>query len=192
MITVVSGIPRSGTSLMMQMLSAGGLPILADKLRPPDTNNPRGYCEWAPAKSLPRAPQALKAADGKAVKIISTLLPSLSNQYEYRVIFMCRPLEEIVASQNKMLERLGKPVPPAATEPAIVAFRRHLDDIRAWLANQTNLTVTYVSYANVLENPGKTARSISDFLGKDLNVEAMSREVDHSLYHEKLSVFAMS
>src|SRR5579864_9363376 len=115
MITVVSGLPRSGTSLMMQMIVAGGIPALTDGLRTADENNPKGYFEWEPAKSLKDHPEAIVAGEGKVVKIVSALLKQLPADREYRIVFMQRPLEEVVASQNKMLTRLGREVPAAPT-----------------------------------------------------------------------------
>ena len=184
MITVVSGIPRSGTSLMMQMLAAGGLPLLTDGMRMPDANNPRGYCEWTPVKSLSRTPEVIKAAEGKAVKVISTLLPALSNQHEYKVIFMRRPLEEVVASQDRMLERLGKEA-AVPKESMIAIFQRHLHDVDTWLAKQPNIAVLYVAYTNVLALPEQIAPTVSDFMGRVLDIEAMSRQVEQSLYRER-------
>jgi hypothetical protein len=100
---------------MMQMLVAGGLPPLADGLRLADENNPKGYFEWEPAKSLKQSPEAIAAGEGKVVKIISALLQHLPESHQYRVVFMIRPLEEVVSSQNRMLERLGKDVPRTPT-----------------------------------------------------------------------------
>ncbi len=100
MITVVSGLPRSGTSLMMQMLAAGGMPLLTDWERKPDADNPRGYCEWEPVKLLPKQPERIDEAEGKAVKVITQLLMSLPEGRDYRVIFMERPLPEVLASQD--------------------------------------------------------------------------------------------
>src|SRR2546425_3967497 len=132
MITVVSGIPRSGTSLMMQMLAAGGMPVLTDRVRAADANNPRGYLELEGVKSLARNPEALADAEGKAVKVISSLLSNLPAGHEYRIIFMCRPLEEIISSQDNMLRRLGKEVPPTPRESTVHAFDKHLVEVRAW------------------------------------------------------------
>jgi Sulfotransferase domain len=186
MITVVSGVPRSGTSLMMQMLSAGGLPVLTDGLRAPDPNNPRGYCEWAPVKSLSRTPEVIREAEGKVVKVISSLLSSLSSQHEYKIIFMRRPLEEVVASQDRMLERLGKQVTPAAKTALIAAFERHLRDVSKWLSGQANIAVFYIAYSDTMDRPEEAARSISNFLGKVLDIDAMSRQVEQSLYRERV------
>ncbi|MBA3916646.1 MAG: sulfotransferase family protein, partial [Acidobacteriales bacterium] len=107
MITIVSGIPRSGTSMMMQMLAAGGMPVLTDHVRTPNPDNPRGYLEWEGAKRLPREPHLIAEAEGKCVKIVSQLLFALKTGHEYQVIFMNRDLGEVVSSQAAMTERLG-------------------------------------------------------------------------------------
>src|SRR2546428_444309 len=102
MITIVSGLPRSGTSLMMQMLAAGGMSILSDGERQADLDNPRGYFEWERIKQLPKEPGCIAEAEGKVVKVISQLLLALPAGHEYRVIFMQRPLAEVLASQERM------------------------------------------------------------------------------------------
>ena len=107
MIIIVSGLPRSGTSLMMQMLAAGGMPILSDGERKADTDNPKGYMEWERIKQLPKEPGLIAEGEGKVVKVISQLLLSLPPAYQYRVIFMQRPLPEVMASQDEMLRRRG-------------------------------------------------------------------------------------
>src|SRR5438445_11951713 len=107
MITIVSGLPRSGTSLMMQMLTAGGMPVLTDGERQADTDNPRGYFEWERIKLLPQQPECIAEAEGKAVKVISQLLFALPDGRDYRVIFLQRPLPEVVASQAEMIRRRG-------------------------------------------------------------------------------------
>ena len=185
MITVVSGIPRSGTSLMMQMMAAGGMPVLTDGLRSADANNPRGYFELESVKSLSRSQDVMAQANGKVVKVISSLLPNLPKHFEYRVIFMCRPLEEVVSSQNRMLERLGKEVPPTSTASVVGAFEEHLKKIRSWLSQQPNFAVLYVDYPAVLQSPEEQAGRISGFLGRELDVPAMIRQIEHSLYREK-------
>src|SRR3982074_1052055 len=107
MITVVSGLPRSGTSLMMQMLTAGGMHPLTDGQRAADANNPRGYYELESVKSLAKNAEVIAAAEGKVVKVISSLLTFLPTRNQYRIVFMCRPLDEVLSSQDRMLERLG-------------------------------------------------------------------------------------
>src|SRR5690348_5840512 len=185
MITVVSGIPRSGTSLMMQMMSAGGMPVLTDGRRSADDNNPRGYFELESVKSLARNQDVLAQAEGKVVKIISALLPSLPKQFEYRVLFMCRPLEEVISSQNRMLERLGKEVPSTPTSAVIAAFEEHLKKIRLWLNQQSNIAVLYVDYLAVLHSPREQVDRICAFLKRELDVNAMIGQIEQSLHREK-------
>ena len=185
MITVVSGIPRSGTSLMMQMIAAGGMPVLTDGLRSADENNPRGYKEWEAAKSLPQTPEIIAAAEGKVVKVISSLLFSLPKEHEYRVIFMRRPIEQIVASQNKMLERLGQKLPNAPQRVVTSAFNDHLKKVQKWLSEQPNIAVLYVDYAAVLANPHQEAEKIAQFVGYEFDLAAMIAEVEPSLHRER-------
>jgi hypothetical protein len=184
-ITIVSGIPRSGTSLTMQMLAAGGMPVLTDGVRNPDVNNPRGYYEWDPIRALQYRPEVIVAAEGKAVKVISSLLQALSHQYTYRVIFMCRPLEEIVTSQNKMLHRLGKDVPERLAYSALTAFQQHLQNIREWLSKQSNMVVLWMNYAAILEEPERSSLTISGFLSRPLKINAMVKQVEQSLHRER-------
>ena len=159
--------------------------MLTDGLRSADDNNPRGYFELESVKCLGRNQDVLANAEGKVVKIISALLPSLPKRFEYRVIFMCRSLEEVVSSQNRMLERLGKEVPPTPTASVIGAFEEHLKKIRSWLSQQPNIAVLYVDYPAVLENPEEQAGRICGFLGRELDVPAMIRQIEHSLHREK-------
>jgi len=185
LITVVSGLPRSGTSLMMQMLVAGGLPALTDGLRSADENNPRGYFEWQPAKLLKQNPEAIADAEGKVVKIISALLGHLPAMHDYRVLFMMRPLEEVVASQNRMLERLGKAVPQTPTAAVISAFQKHLKEVDDLFAAKSYLKVMRVNHAEVLAQPRESAASIAGFVGTPLSVEQMAAQVERSLYRER-------
>lgn len=184
MITIVSGLPRSGTSLMMQMLAAGGLPILTDQERKPDIDNPRGYCEWEPVKLLPKQPTRIDEAEGKAVKVISQLLLSLPRGRNYKLIFMERPLAEVLASQDEMLKHRG------STESVnhtllTQAFRDHMKQIVAWLEHREDILICRVGYRKVLNNPTGSAETVRDFLELDLNVEAMVREVEPSLYRNR-------
>lgn len=187
-ITVVSGLPRSGTSLMMQMIVAGGMPALTDGLRTADENNPKGYFEWEPAKSLKQNPNAIALAEGKVVKIISALLPNLPSSYEYRVVFMIRPLEEVVASQNKMLRRLGREVPQTPMAAVMAAFDKHLKETDAWLAKAPNIKIMRIEHGSVLNNPYTEAARIAEFLGGRLDLAGMTRQVEQSLYREKAGI----
>jgi len=186
MITIVSGLPRSGTSLMMQMLAAGGLPILSDGERKADTDNPRGYLEWERIKQLPKDPACIAEGEGKVVKVISQLLLSLPSSHEYRVIFMQRPLPEVLKSQDEMLKRRGN-APGGGDNSAIEeAFQRHLVEVNRWLTGKSNIAVLRVHYHRVLREPQPTAEAIAEFLKVPLNVEAMTQQVDGSLYRNRM------
>ena len=185
MISIVSGVPRSGTSLMMQMLAAGGCSILTDNLRTPDPNNPRGYYELEKVKTLAKNPEVLAAAEGKAVKVVSSLLSKLPAGHEYRVVFMCRPLEEVISSQDRMLNRLGQQVPPTPRAAVIKAFDQHLAQVRNWLSQQPNMSVLYVDYPALLQDAHREAERVRAFLEQDLDVAAMAQQVDQSLYRER-------
>jgi hypothetical protein len=190
MITIVSGLPRSGTSLMMQMLHAGGLPVLSDGERKPDTDNPKGYLEWERIKQLPKDPSLMAEAEGKAVKVISQLILSLPARHEYRVVFMQRPLPEVVKSQDEMLRRRGNEdsvTDSSAAASAIEeAFQRHLIEVNRWLAAKANVQVLRVHYHRVLREPKLVAEELAAFLQVPLDVPAMVRQVDGSLYRNRM------
>jgi hypothetical protein len=185
MITIVSGLPRSGTSLMMQMLAAGGIPILSDGGRRADVDNPRGYLEWERIKQLPKDPSCIAEAEGKAVKVISKLLLSLPPAHEYRVIFMQRPLPEVMASQDEMLRRRGNFDPGEDNSAVTRAFQDHLSDVYAWLNANPNVKVSRVQYHGVLREPREVAESVAKFLEVPLDVEAMAKQVDGTLYRQR-------
>jgi LPS sulfotransferase NodH len=183
MITIVSGLPRSGTSLMMQMLAAGGMPILSDGERQADTDNPRGYLEWEHIKQLPKDPACIAEAEGKAVKVISLLLLSLPEGHQYRVIFMQRPLPEVLASQDKMMRNRGT----AGANASIVgaAFEQNLRAVNAWLDSKTYVETLRIPYHEALQNAQATALKLAEFLGVSLDVDGMVRQVDSSLYRNR-------
>jgi hypothetical protein len=185
MITVVSGLPRSGTSLMMQMIVAGGMPALTDGLRAADENNPKGYFEWEAVKTLKDHPDAIAAAEGKVVKIVSAVLKQLPANREYRIVFMRRPLDEVVASQNKMLTRLGREVPSTPVSSVYAAFEKHLNEIEGWLSRRANTTVLYQDHLALLDRPREEATRIAAFLGGNLNIDRMAAQVERSLHREK-------
>jgi hypothetical protein len=185
MITIVSGLPRSGTSLMMQMLVAGGMSALSDGERVADTDNPRGYLEWERIKTLPDDPACIAEAEDKVVKVISRLLLLLPDGHEYRVIFMQRPLAEVLASQDEMLKRRG--TYKAGTNPAVIggAFEKHLREVYAWLDSKPQVKSVRVSYHDLLSKPRQISQELAAFLGTPLNVEAMAAQVDASLYRNR-------
>ena len=169
---------------MMQMLAAGGMPLLTDQERKPDLDNPRGYCEWEPAKLLPKKPSRIDEAEGKAVKVISQLLLSLPRGRDYKLIFMERPLPQVLASQDEMLKRRGS-VEPLDHAVLTNAFRDHMREIVAWLEQREEIPLCRIGYRRVLSDPQGCAQTVRDFLQLDLNVEAMAREVDSSLYRNR-------
>lgn len=169
---------------MMQMLAAGGMTLLTDSLRQPDTDNPRGYCEWEPIKQLPKQPDLIDKAEGKVVKVITQLLMAIPKGREYRVVFMERPLPEVLASQDEMLRRRGKP-DQVSHDVLAKVFREHMAEVSAWLQQRDDVAIHRQGYRKVLQDPLGTAGAIRDFLGCDLNVEAMAGEVDPSLYRNR-------
>ena len=182
-ITVVSGLPRSGTSLMMQMLAAGGMEPLTDRLRPADDDNPRGYFEFEPVKKLKLDSDWLPQARGKAVKLISQLLFDLPATQSYRILFMRRDLDEVLASQTAMLARRGTPA--ARQEKLRDAFSAHLQKIGAWLDQRANMATRDVDYASLVIHPSQVAAQVNHFLGAGLDVQAMAAAVDPLLYRHR-------
>jgi hypothetical protein len=184
-ITVVSGLPRSGTSLMMQMLAAGGLPVLSDGERQADADNPRGYYEWERIKLLPQQPDCIQEAEGKVVKIISQLLFALPAEHHYRIIFMQRPLAEVVASQSEMIRRRGTTGAVLPQAALIAGLQAHLNQVNAWLRDKANVSTYRVEHHEVLRDPLRVSESIQQFLECPLDVDAMSRQIDVSLYRQR-------
>jgi hypothetical protein len=170
---------------MMQMLAAGGMPILSDGDRRADVDNPRGYLEWERIKQLPKDPACIAEAEGKAVKVISQLLLSLPADHEYRVIFMQRPLPEVMASQDEMLRRRGTFDPNGDNSVVARAFQDHVYKVDVWLNSKPNVKVSRVQYHDVLRTPNETAESVTKFLQVPLDGEAMARQVDETLYRQR-------
>ncbi len=183
MITVVSGLPRSGTSLMMQMLRAGGLPPVADDQRPPDASNPQGYYEDERVKRIRSDNAWLAEAHGRAVKVIAQLLPHVPEGPDYRVLFMERDLDEVLRSQGRMLEQQGRPT----ANPDVLrgAFRQQVERVKAWIESRDSLSALYVPYADTVVHPLEQAERVAAFLGLDLDTTAMADVVDASLYRER-------
>jgi Sulfotransferase domain len=189
-IIIVSGLPRSGTSLMMQMLDNGGVPVVTDHIRRADQDNPRGYYEYERVKRIKEDVSWLPESRGKAFKMVSQLLYELPASERYGIIFMERDLDEMLISQEKMLARLNKPsAPRAAIERA---FREHLRKVRGWLAGQANIEVLSVSYNNLVERPEEEAERVSAFLGGNADKESMSKTVDPLLYRNRKTPIDLS
>jgi hypothetical protein len=184
-IVVVSGLPRSGTSMLMKMLEAGGLPVVTDGLRSADEDNPKGYYEDERVKDLHQAGDKawLRDARGKVVKIISFLLKSLPADNNYQVLFMHRNLREIVASQNKMLVRRGERN-DTTDERAVALLEEQVRDARFFL-RRPQFEVLEMNYGEILQGGRPQAQRITEFLGRPLDVEKMAQVVDVQLYRNR-------
>ena len=185
-VIVVSGLPRSGTSMMMKMLEAGGIPPLTDKLRTADDDNPKGYYEFERVKKLDKGDKAwMDEAVGKAVKVISQLLRHMPEGYEYKIIFMRRSMEEILASQKKMLVNRGEDPNKADDEEIAALFTKHLQNVMSWIEKTEGVSCLYVHYTDMLTDPAPQVAQINQFLGGNLDTEAMSAVVDPNLYRNR-------
>ena len=182
-ITVVSGLPRSGTSLMMQMLAAGGIEIVTDAIRIADCDNPRGYLELERVKKIKHDSSWLPEMRDKAFKMVSQLLYDLPASERYRIVFMERDLEEVLASQETMLERIGRPVAPR--EQMRAAFQIHLDRLDSWLTEQPHMRVLRISYSALVEEPVAQAQRVCEFLERIMDLDAMVSAVDPALYRNR-------
>ncbi len=184
-ITVVSGLPRSGTSMMMKMLHAGGIPPITDEIRRADTDNPKGYYEFERVKKLDKGDTAwVPDAVGKSVKVITALLTHLPKDYTYRVLIMRRDLDEVLASQAKMLERRGEQ--QAVSDDKMKAlFTKHLRQIEAWLQQQPNVAWLDVNYGELVKDPQSQLVRINEFLGGNLDVAAMAAVADPQLHRNR-------
>ena len=184
-IAIVSGLPRSGTSMMMKMLEAGGIEPLTDNIRTADEDNPKGYFEFERVKQIETDNAWLDEARGRAVKLISALLKHLPPTHQYKIVFMRRAMLEILASQRQMLIRRGEPTDSVPDDKMAAMFDKHLAQVESWLAAQPNIETIYVSYNQVMADPRPQAERLNDFLGGSLNVEAMSAVADRALHRQK-------
>jgi hypothetical protein len=173
--------------MAMRMLEGGGVPILSDGVRAPDYHNPHGYFEFEQVKGLDTTSDLswLRGARGKAVKIISFLLPRLPQGYDYRLLFMRRNLEEVIASQNKMLVERGEPVDASRDEAMRLMYMRHLELVVGVLTSRRDFRTLYLDYGRVLDQPVVEARRICDFLGCSFDPARAAQAVDHRLYRNR-------
>jgi len=186
-IVIVSGLPRSGTSMLMKMLEAGGMQIMTDSERVADIDNPKGYFEYERVKDLEKESDKsyIREGRGKVLKVISFLIKDLPDDNDYRVIFMRRNLDEVLASQNKMIQRLGTEDSSAAEEAMKEAYRNDIVRTRLLCKNRPNFELIEINYRNTIEDPAATARSVNAFLGGHLDEAAMRHAVDSSLYRNR-------
>lgn len=185
-IVIVSGLPRSGTSMMMQILEAGGLEILTDNIRTTDLDNQKGYYELEIVKQLPEETSFLKEAQGKVVKIISELVTYLPDDYHYKIVFMRRTISEVLASQKIMLERRGNPVNAISDEEMAALFQASLNNVLRFLEGKKNFDVLFVDYKTVIEDPETVFSQLNTFLEDRLSLEKM-RQVPDSKYYRNRS-----
>lgn len=185
-IVVISGLPRSGTSMTMQMLEAGGMSIVTDGVRTPGEDNPKGYYEDERVKELHKEKDKswLREARGKAIKIISFLLKDLPDTNNYKVLFMHRSLDEVLASQQKMLERTGE-TSETGDERMLELFENHLWKVNYLLRHRSDFEVMDLKYKEIIESPLAQAERIREFLGNRLDVEQMAGAVDAQLYRNR-------
>ena len=189
-INIVSGLPRSGTSMMMKMLEAGGIAPLIDHIRKADADNPKGYYEFEKVKDIKDDTSWLDEAAGKVVKMVSMLLLDLPRDRRYRIVFMRREMKEILASQRKMEERKGMEVKTGAeveAEDRLMAaqFRKHLVKVHSFLEKSDNIDLLYVRYNDILANARPVVEQVYEFFGGKLDVEKMREVVDPSLYRQR-------
>jgi len=185
-ITIVSGLPRSGTSMMMKMLEAGGLQPLVDNIRKADQDNPNGYYEFEPVKKLTKGETSwLPDARGRVVKIIATLLPYLPEVYHYRVVFVHRDLLEILASQKQMLINKGEAPDKVSDDELGRIFRKHLTQVKQWISDHPNVRCIDVDYNRLIQDPIPEIARINDFLGSSLDEKKMASVINADLYRQR-------
>ncbi|MFP3872791.1 MAG: sulfotransferase [Candidatus Natronoplasma sp.] len=185
-IAVVSGLPRSGTSMMMEMLERGGIEPLTDRVRGPDEDNPKGYYEYERVKDLPEDTGWLEKAEGKAVKVLGELIKHLPEGYHYKVVFMERNLEEIIESQTKMLERKGKDPDDISKDELRETFKNYRKILKQQISASPNMEVIYVSYNDIMSHPRPVVESVSAFFDGELDTSEMLSVIDEELYRNRM------
>jgi hypothetical protein len=170
--------------MMMQMLAAGGMPLLTDGVRAPDWDNPRGYFEFEPAKRTKDDSSWVTTATGKAVKMVTVLLRDLPPDFDYRVILMQRDPGEVLASQKAMLHRLGRTGPTVSDERLKELFQKELRRISQWISGQPNFRVLTVTYRDCIGDPATVAKAVNAFLDGKYDILTMARAVDSTLYRK--------
>src|SRR5262245_59176353 len=182
-IIIDSGLPHSGTSLMMQILDNRGIDVFPDRIPRAATDNHKRYCECERVQAIQRDTSWLPDTRGKAFKMVSQLLYDLPPSEKYRIIFMERDFDEMLASQEKMLQRLGKPAAPR--EEIKRAYKVHLKRLHDWLGQQRNVQVLHVNYNDLVQQPRPQAERVCQFLGGNVDIEGMLSAVDPSLYRNR-------
>lgn len=186
-IIVVSGLPRSGTSMVMKMLEAGGVQIVSDGVRRSDNDNPKGYYEFEQVKQLDKDKDKswLRDVRGRAIKIISYFLKHLPPDNNYKVIFIIRNLQEICDSQNKMLANRGEPVDPSSDPKMIFLFKQHVEKIENLLIDKPHFDPFFINHRDILTSPLEYVHKINQFISNDLDEVKMASVIDPNLYRNR-------
>lgn len=184
-LTIVSGLPRSGTSMMMRMLSEGGLPAIVDNIRVADEDNPQGYYEFEPVKKTKEDASWLQGSAGKVVKMVYRLLYDLPEGHRYRVVMMRRKLDEVIKSQEVMLERSGKSGGALSDEKLKQMFADELARVEKWMDERPHFEYIAIDYNDMIANPAPLAARLNQFLGGGLDEQRMAAVVDPSLYRQR-------
>lgn len=184
-IYIVSGLPRSGTSMMMQLLEAGGLPVFTDSLRTADDNNKKGYYEHEAVKIIHKDSSWMKNAVNKTVKVVSHLLPNLPMRYKYKIVFMERDLNEVVTSQSKMLQNLGKLEQNSTHYSIESSFNQTNEKVKNWIHGKQNIDVLFINYKDAIEKSDETIKQLNLFFNSALETDKMHSIVDKNMYRTK-------
>ena len=191
-IVIVSGLPRSGTSMAMKMLAAGGMPVLTDGVRTADESNPKGYYELEAVKELHKQGDLhwLVDARGKAIKVVSFLLTWLPETNDYKVIFMQRDLREVIASETTMLQKRGESAAASNAAPddqdqTRAVYQQHLEKVHRFMANRSCFSTLTIGYRDALDRPQDAAKRMREFIDRPLNVDEMAKVADPSLYRNR-------
>jgi len=184
-VTIVSGLPRSGTSMMMEMLDKGGLEVLTDQVRKADEDNPKGYYEYERVKQLPHDTGWLDEAKGKAVKVLGELIKHLPGDYYYKIVFMERNLDEIIESQTKMLKRKGEDPEDTSKDELRETFKNYRKILKKQISSSPNMEVIYVNYNDIMSHPEPVIESISAFFDGELDTKKMLSVIDEELYRNR-------
>ncbi|NRA13169.1 MAG: tetratricopeptide repeat protein [Crocinitomicaceae bacterium] len=185
-IIIVSGLPRSGTSMMMQMLDGAELPILTDGLRKKDSNNPKGYFEYEKVKSLHKSNDWLAEGEGKVIKVIVQLIKYLPKEFRYKIILMTRSIDEILESQRIMI---GKRTPPKLEIKR--SFEKEINSVEKWSRLEPGVELIKIAYRDTINHPQDQAEKVAEFLNRDLDIEKMVDAVDSTLYHNRIYKFEL-
>ncbi|MBN1390907.1 MAG: sulfotransferase [Candidatus Thermoplasmatota archaeon] len=183
---IVSGLPRSGTSLMMKMLKEGGMTLLVDNIREADADNPKGYFEFERVKKLPRDASWLPVARGKVVKVLAELIKHLPDDQAYKIVFMMRDIDEIVVSQKKMMVRRGEDPEKVHDEEMRALLRSYLKNLKIFVGRKNNMDVCYISYNDLMREPDLSIEEIVEFFDGGLDPQKMREAIDEDLYRNRV------